>query len=714
MPGESSEYRAPVRFADFEVDFAAATLYKHGTRVKLQEQPFRILEALLARPGEVLSRDELVRMLWAEGTFVDYDHGLNAAVAKLRQALSDSPEQPQYIETLGRRGYRFIGRIEVPPAFDAVAPKRRPAAWWGVSGALIVTTALGLVYVSHGTRTTQAAMVVPLTSYTGAQGCAAFSPDGSQVAFSWRPEGEDNWNIYVRLVGGGPVTRLTREPKEGRLLAWSPDGSQIAFNRGGSVFLISPLGGTARKLTKGRIGASSAWSPDGKWLAILHRASDRESWAVYLVSAATGEGRRITAPPAGGEDGLAAFSPDGRTLAFVRTQTTVTNSLYVLPVRDGMAAGAAQRLSNEEWNVYGLTWTEGGRKIVFSSEYGGRESLWRIPVSHSKAPERIPGTEDAACPCFSKGPPPRLAYHRGTGIFRTGVEGEHGTIWHAEILPSDQLGPPVRIIASSEFDWGPQVSPDGKKIVFGSARSGKQELWICDRDGSNPTQLTTAARYPGSFPGSPRWSSDSKRIAFDGASNGNLDIYVIDAGGGATRRLTADPALDARPSWSHDDRWIYFLSNRSGTDQIWKAPAEGGAAVPVTRHGGFEPIESPDGRTLYYVNVGYNVDELPELWSVPAGGGEESRVAGPVWSGYWGVADPGVYWVDFAAGAKKGPVPLKSFNFSTRRVSQVGEMGTIPRTNAPAFSVTRDGRWVLWSRFDEKVPSSVMMIENFR
>src|SRR5499433_46370 len=98
-----------VRFGDFEVDLGAGELRKHGLRLRLQAQPFQVLMALLERPGEVITREELIRRLWPEGTFVDFDRGLNVAVTRLRQALADSAESPRYVETVARRGYRLIG-----------------------------------------------------------------------------------------------------------------------------------------------------------------------------------------------------------------------------------------------------------------------------------------------------------------------------------------------------------------------------------------------------------------------------------------------------------------------------------------------------------------------------------------------------------------------------------------------------------------------------
>jgi len=96
------------------VDFGSGEVRKHGVKIKLQEQPLRILQSLLEQPGQFIPREQLIRRLWPEGTFVDYDHSPNAGVAKLRQALLDSADRPRYIETLGSRGYRFIGEIEVP------------------------------------------------------------------------------------------------------------------------------------------------------------------------------------------------------------------------------------------------------------------------------------------------------------------------------------------------------------------------------------------------------------------------------------------------------------------------------------------------------------------------------------------------------------------------------------------------------------------------
>jgi TolB-like protein/DNA-binding winged helix-turn-helix (wHTH) protein len=121
-------YSRTTRFGDFEVDLRAGELHKHGVRIRLQEQPLKILTTLVERAGDVVLREEFRQALWPADTFVDFDHGLSAAVNKLREALCDSADHPRYVETIPRRGYRFIAEVDgfVPPA-TRVEPQSQPA-----------------------------------------------------------------------------------------------------------------------------------------------------------------------------------------------------------------------------------------------------------------------------------------------------------------------------------------------------------------------------------------------------------------------------------------------------------------------------------------------------------------------------------------------------------------------------------------------------------
>ncbi len=180
-----------------------------------------------------------------------------------------------------------------------------------------------------------------------------------------------------------------------------------------------------------------------------------------------------------------------------------------------------------------------------------------------------------------------------------------------------------RMFSSSTLpDFQPRYSPDGTKIAFGSFRSGPREIWIADADGSNPVPLTS---FGGPLVGFMNWSPDGQRLVFHARPEGQADLFEIPASGGAPKRLTAHPSDDTLPSYSHDGRWIYFTSRRSGQLEIWKMPAKGGDATQMTRTGGLMPLESPDGKTLYY---GHPTREKG-IWKVPVEGGEATQVTGP-------------------------------------------------------------------------------------
>ena len=173
-------------------------------------------------------------------------------------------------------------------------------------------------------------------------------------------------------------------------------------------------------------------------------------------------------------------------------------------------------------------------------------------------------------------------------------------IWRLELpeakSTSRQNSPArTKLIFSTRADHSPQFSPDGRRVVFISDRSGNEEVWVCESAGTNPLQLTF---FDGPATGAARWSPDGRQIAFDSQASGNTDIYVIGAEGGKPRQMTTETSHDTTPSWSHDGRWIYFRSNRSGSYQVWKLPVAGGPALQVTRQGGYEAFESPDGRLL--------------------------------------------------------------------------------------------------------------------
>ena len=406
---------------------------------------------------------------------------------------------------------------------------------------------------------------VPLTSYPGYEVFGSFSPDGNQVAFAWTGGNTESFDIYVKVVGPGPPLQLTTHPDFDGSPAWSPDGRWIAFLRGRppagkkmGLYLIPALGGRERKLAETRVpftyllGGCLAWSPDSTWLAVCDWEEDSPGrLSVFLLSVDSGERRRLTWPPEDSfiGDVLPAFSPDGRTLAFSRYSSALKADLHLLDLDEDLNPRGEPRRRTFMEQLVGATpqsFTSDGRDIVFAAGSIDNSSLWRVPVSGTASPERLPFGENGVWPQLSR-QGNRLAYT---------VTSPKVNIYRLNLPVADgPTGAAVKFISSSRWDNGPRYSPDGNRIAFVSYRSGASEIWTCDSDGSNPMQLTSL----GAQTDSPRWAPDGKRIGFSSDAEGHFTAYVVDAEGGAPRRLTSDPSTESPPSWSRNGEWIYFF-----------------------------------------------------------------------------------------------------------------------------------------------------------
>jgi Tol biopolymer transport system component len=444
------------------------------------------------------------------------------------------------------------------------------------------------------------------------------------------------------------------------------------------------------------------FSPDGKYLAVADKSTLEEPLSLYLVTIETGERRRLTNPPAGtAGDTYPAFCPEGKKIAFIRSSSRATTDLHIMSA-DG---GDLKRLTFDNTSIIGLSWTGDGREIVFASRRGSSlYSLWRISTAGG-TPERLPTIGQSVLSPIISRQGDRLAYTQTL---------DDMNIWRVELDASGagaRGGTPTDLISSTLGDNGPDYSPDGRKIVFASNRSGGFGIWVCARDGSNPVELID---YGPNLAGTPRWSPDGRWIAFDArtigsGTEGNADVYIIEASGGGPRRLTVEPFEDVAPSWSRDGKWVYFASTRSGNMQVWKVPIEGGEAVQVTRHGGFEGFESRDGKYFYYAKG----RAVPGIWQVPVNGGEEKLITDHNNAGYWRlwtVSQTGIYFA--TANVISQPI-IEFYNFATRRVTPVITLNRpISRTD-PGLTVSPDGRSLLFSQLDQS-GSDIMLVENFR
>jgi serine/threonine protein kinase len=244
----------------------------------------------------------------------------------------------------------------------APAPQQRPARRlvWALALLAIIAAGLGtLWFIRSPAKPPEAALnPIPLTTYRGFQVDPSFSPDGNQVAFAWNGERQDNYDIYVKLIGtNGPPLRLTTDPASDFGPAWSPDGRFIAFlrelpSRKLALLLIPAIGGPERKIAEIFATGDPAWSPDGNWLAISEKDSTAEPSALFLLSVDTGEKRRLTSPPKQfWGDFEPAFSPDGRSLAFGRSidpSSAGLSELYLLAFSDGFKPAGEPNRSRSE------------------------------------------------------------------------------------------------------------------------------------------------------------------------------------------------------------------------------------------------------------------------------------------------------------------------------------------------------------------------------
>jgi len=347
-----------------------------------------------------------------------------------------------------------------------------------------------------------------------------------------------------------------------------------------------------------------------------------------------------------------------------------------------------------------------GEALVLGKELG---ELLRVPVSGGTSRPLI-GLEGRD-----------LAISRQGRKLAVAQQSHSTNIWKLDLKTANGESA-APFLVSTRFDGCPAFSRSGENIVFSSARSGELEIWTCNLNGSSLLQLTTIGNC-----GSPRWSPDGNWIAFDHNVEGNYDIHVVGATGGAVRRITDSKSEDALPHWFSDGKYIYFTSNRTGENQVWKIPfgqSEDDAirsATQVTQNGGFRPIESFDGKYLYYLK--YRADR--RIWRMPVEGGEEVLVSESInaWWPNWDLARDGIYFVDrqevsnfhwsnrplFTVGMKW---IVRSYKFEDQSIVDVGKL-RYPPSSGPGFGISPDGHWLLSSQYDHE-ESDLMLVENFR
>ncbi len=720
-------------FAEFRLDTMNHRLLRGGETIALTPKEFEVLLALVENAGNIVSKDELLEAVWKD-VFVN-EETLMRNVSWLRKKLNSGGGE-KFIETVPKRGYLFTGlvttsdapeifveeqsvqriRIEETitftpdedenvekgssPAPAALLPNPKPEiqnsklAWFAL--AFVAFAAIGFIIYQNYFQNRPAKVVVAsrVVSFSGANGrenTPAFSPDGKQLAYSWNGGEGDALDIYVKLVGAGEPLRLTDKEANEQYSTFSPDGSHVAFVREfkdyGEILLVPSLGGAERKIARLFSGNYSiSYAPDGRNIAVVDTENSTVGgqYAIYLVNIETGERGRVTAPAKFAGETTPRFSPDGKSLAFLRVSANQKQELFVVPV----TGGEPRQLTFDDATIHSLAWSADGRMIYFVSFRGSNlASVWRVPAV---------------------GGEPEIVSIGGSIITNLSVSPDGKTLAFVETAQNVDVWrvmadgkPAKRLIASTNNEHNPQFSPDDSRIVFLSDRTGKYEIWTADADGKNPRRITDTPFEIGS----PRFSPDGLQIAFFAKDGETSNIFTISAEGGAARQLTTEKSRNILPAWSADGRWIYFTSNRAGEMNIWKMPAGGGQAVQITKGGAFQSAPAPNGKTVFYSKT----EASDGLWRVSTEGGAEENIPelAAAAANKWSMSPSGIY---FLARQPDQSFKIKFYDFAASQVKDTDGRYKIPFNVQGSPGANADGSIFIFSLKDQNA-SQIMLAE---
>ena len=706
------------QFGDFHLDPAERLLRRRGEVVPLTPKAFDLLVYLVEHHGRLVEKSSLMAALWADA--VVEEANLAFQISALRKALGDGGDREDLIQTVPTKGYRFVGVVtERVPATPPPRVQWRPRP----IGFLILVAAIGapllLIGVRFLGRLKETALlsprVVQLTTQTGIEFDPAFSPDGTQVVYSWMRAGcpshscgpqSEQAGLWQTVVGSTEVRQLTKAPGLDVNARFSPDGRQIAFVRREDelgkrrIMLVSAVGGPAAKLSDfPAADAAIAWSADGKAIIAGRDPVDdpRGDRGLYAVPLA-GQPRVITraTPPTVHVD--PALSPDGHRLAFVACRSAVLIrfdcDLTVADITPDLRTTSAPRRLVTMPMISGPVWNLDGKSLIFAGDPDGSQILylWKLDSNSLEAPERIESAgRDVGEHLAMAQEGRRLGFSR--------MEDD------SDIVRIATGGPPVTLISSSSGEQQGTYSEDGRRIAFSSWRSGTIAVWVAEADGSGPRQLTHG---PNRHEASPKWSPDGKHIAFDSQSaDGHWHIRVIDAEGGEATQLTFGSENQNIPFWSRDGQWVYFASGNG--QGIARVPARGGAPEPIITGGaGLIASESMDGRSIVFQPKEANSPLLERSLA----GGPVRQLLPCVQAGAFTVHTKGIYYIPCGAGRDPDPV-VHLLGASDHQDRPVFALKAYDAYSGWSLSVSPDGNAMLYST-TVSMRGDLWMIENFR
>lgn len=644
-------------FGPFRLSLTEHLLYQGPQVVPLKPKVFDTLLLLVESHGRVMSKDELMQVLWPD-SFVE-ENSLTQNISLLRRALGGATNGRQYVETIPKRGYRFVAEVHELRAVDAsretptpeaaltsqlseaeadhLQAVAGPAALFARGGGLfrrsqramafLFLLALGagvFITVRRQYRLPRAAEAAPtffkemrvesLTSL-GKVWEAALSPDGRYVAYVAAEEGHQS--IWVKQIGADDSVRIVAPTVMFCVgLTFSPDSGHIFYvaytdnSNVGTLFQIPVIGGAQRRLIND-LDSPVTFSPDGSRLAFMRRhiSSDLIQHSLFIANA-DGTDERLLASRRGADfysPQGPAWSPDGRTLAITAGTIRDDNvaGLYEVSVADGSERAISAR-----------TWKRAGRVA------------W--------LPDR-------------------------SGLIVTAADDETEQFMQLWLI-SYPGGEARRITKDLNHYQGVTLSADASRLVAVQADQ-LVSIWAStDGDPAHAEELKlTAGGRLGEVMGL-AWTPDG-RLVYSSATGGNTDIWMMEADGSGQRRLTNAPASDFLPTVSPDGRQIVFLSTRTGVQQLWKMEIDGSKQRQLTDGGmKYRARYSPDGRWIVFAAIP-PTQSRPTLWKVAAEGGEPIQLT-EVYSRIPAVSPDGrlvaaYHWDDQASRMKLAIIPIE-------------------------------------------------------
>jgi DNA-binding winged helix-turn-helix (wHTH) protein/Tol biopolymer transport system component len=488
-----------IRFGVYELDREARELRKHGVVLRLQEQPFRVLAMLAGRPGEIVTREELQEQIWGN-TFVDFDHSLNKAINRVREALNDDAGTPQYIETVPRRGYRFIAPVAIPQTEARPNSHRLPirrvviaALSIAVVLAAIGITAVAWLRKSPKTNSPQARLI------TSAGWGPVLSRDGKLLAYA-SVVGAGPPQIWVRQTAGGEAIRMSTGSDLETMPDFSPDGTRIVFY------------------------------------------SNKEGGGIYIASTLRGEPRLVVG--AAGDVGYPRFSPGGETILYYQD-----NKAFTVSVDGGQPVAFPL---NQEFRLDSAPfWLFNGKEILF---YGVRirepnetASWWIAPLGPGRPQlAHLPGLEQNYHPSQSVRALIRNADHRDWIIYST-TEPESWKLWRVGVSPQGAVDQNPELLSGGNgyLGEGGSASEDGK-LAYNIWNSTNSIYQIPTSDRGQNLGSTLQLPLPeGGYYVSPSVSRDGKWMAYDSANPAGRNLILLRNLGASTEHLLDDK--DRRP-----------------------------------------------------------------------------------------------------------------------------------------------------------------------